>query len=161
MNLLSTLTQVETIAAICHSASRGHTVILSQTEKIHESFYGLFNLRFRCIDDPKSGCHYYAHVTIGAHLKPCRVHPDFQCIVLMREADIPNTPSPFLNRFEKYHITHKSVLDAAFERLPCGFKSLLEEAMDKVMLHIDAVVKHIFTLHGPISSGCGICLYCG
>ena len=35
--------QVNTIAQIRHSVAEGHTVLLSQTDEIHESFYDLFN----------------------------------------------------------------------------------------------------------------------
>ena len=107
-------------------------MILSQTEEIHESFYDLFNLRFRWIDDPNGSTRYYANVAVGAHLKPCQVHQDFQCIVLLKESEISSTPLPFLNRFEKYHITHNNVLAAALKRLPCGFRKVIEEVIEKV-----------------------------
>ena len=97
-----------------------------QTDDIHESFYDLFNRRFKRIDIPvpddqpnpephdsklgdskpndqphnlklklqqhdskpddqidKSSTRLYANIAIGAHLKPCRVHPNFKCIVAL------------------------------------------------------------------------------
>ena len=111
---------MNTIAAIRHSAIEGHTVIMTQTDDIHESFYDLFNQRFRVIDDPTHGPRYYTNIAIGAHLKPCRVHPDFQCVVVVKKSEIVNTPKPFLNRFEKYCISHRSLLDTALSHLsPC------------------------------------------
>ena len=74
------LQKINTIAAIRHSAIEGHTAVLSQTDDIHESFYDLFNQRFRRIDDPEHGARYYTNIAIGAHLKPSRVHPNFQCV---------------------------------------------------------------------------------
>jgi hemicentin len=114
----SQLQKINTIAAIRHSAIVGHTVVMSQTDDIHESFYDLFNQRFRMIDDPKLGPRYYANIAIGAHLKPCRVHQDFQCVIVIRKSEIKNTPAPFLNRFEKYYISHRTLLDTSLNHLP-------------------------------------------
>ncbi len=55
--------QINTIAAIRHSAIQGHTVVMSQTDDIHESFYDLFNQRFRRIDDPQEGPRYVLRKT--------------------------------------------------------------------------------------------------
>ena len=60
------LQKINTIAAIRHSAIEGHTVVMSQTDDIHESFYDLFNQRFRRIDDPDHGPRYYTNIAIGA-----------------------------------------------------------------------------------------------
>ena len=89
--------KINTIAAITYSIIKGHTVVMSQTDDIHESFYDLFNQRFRRIDDPSEGPRYYTNIAIGAHLKPSRVHPNFQCVVVVKKSEIDNTPAPFLN----------------------------------------------------------------
>ena len=132
VNVCKLLMQVNLVSTICHCVTEGRTVILSQTNDINESFYDLFNLRYRCIDDPKQGHLYYANVAIGAYIKPCLVHANFQCIVLLHEEDIPKIPAPFLNRFEKYYITYDNVLDSTLRQLPCGWKSLIEAAKSKV-----------------------------
>ena len=67
--------KINTIAAIRHSVMEGHTVIMTQTDDIHESFYDLFNQRFRRIDNPE-GARYYTNIAIGAHHKPCRLIPN-------------------------------------------------------------------------------------
>ena len=120
-----------TIAAIRHSAIEGHTVVMSQTDDIHESFYDLFNLRFRRIDDEK-GPRYYTNIAIGAHLKPSRVHPNFQCVVVVKKSEIEGTPAPFLNRFEKYLISYSSLLETALCNLSPGMASIVKAAMTKV-----------------------------
>ena len=125
--------QINTIAAIRHSAIEGHTVLMSQTDDIHESFYDLFNQRFRCIDDPEHGPRYYANIAIGAHLKPCRVHEDFQCVIVVQQSEVAGTPAPFLNRFEKYCISHEMLLETALACLPPCMTSLLKSAKQKVM----------------------------
>ncbi len=107
---------------------------MCETDEIHESFYDLFNQRFRSIDDPKQGTRYYTNITIGSHSKPCRVHPDFQCLVVIKKSDVENTPAPFLNRFEKYCLSHKVLLDDALTSLKDAvcLRLLLEVAKSKV-----------------------------
>ena len=124
--------QINTIAAIRHSAIEGHTVVMSQTDDIHESFYDLFNQRFRRIDDPQQGPRYYTNIAIGAHLRPCRVHPNFQCVVVVKKSEVHFTPAPFLNRFEKYCITHSTLLDTALTPLPPCLERVVLAAKDKV-----------------------------
>lgn len=124
-----------TVSTICHSITKGHTVILCQTDEINESFYELFNLRYRCVDDPKQGRLYYANVAVGPYIKPCRVDRRFQCIVLLHEEELPIMPAPFLNRFEKYHITYGNMLDSALGALPYGWRSLIKAVNMKVSIN--------------------------
>ena len=126
------LLQVNTIAAIRHSAVEGHTVVMSQTDDIHESFYDLFNQHFRRIDDPEDGPRYFANIAIGAHSKPSRVHQNFQCIVVVKESEIPFTPAPFLNRFEKYFISHSNLLELVLDDLPPCLRVVVESVHKKV-----------------------------
>ena len=109
---------------------------MSQTDELHESFYDLFNQRFRRIDDPKTGPRFYANIAIGAHHKPCRVHPSFQCVVVVKRSEIDAIPHPFLNRFEKYSLTHKILLDAVLSYQPAYLRSVLLRAKDKVHVHV-------------------------
>ena len=105
---------------------------MTQTDGIHESFYDLFNQRFRRIDDPKGGTRYYTNIAIGAHMKPSRVNPNFQCVVVVKKSEVKNTPQPFFNRFEKYYITHHSLLEEALSNLPPCIRIIVEAAMEKV-----------------------------
>ena len=105
---------------------------MSQTDEIHESFYDLFNQRFRSIEDPRHGTRFYANIAIGAHSKPCRVDPKFQCVVVVRESELHQTPAPFLNRFEKYRLTHKEVLLTVKQRFSPCVNILLDKAYAKV-----------------------------
>ena len=130
----SHLQKINTIAAIRHSATEGHTVVISQTDDIHESFYDLFNQRFRRIDDLKEGPRYYTNIAIGAHLRPSRVHPNFQCVEVVKKSEIVNTPAPFLNRFEKYLITHQTMLETALNQMPSSVSAMIKAAVDKVEL---------------------------
>ena len=107
-----------------------------QTDDIHESFYDLFNQRFRRIDDPQKGTRYYTNIAIGAHIKPSRVDPNFQCVVVIKKSEVKNTPAAFLNRFEKYCIAHHDLLEMVLSHLPPCIKMIVEAAMEKVhILH--------------------------
>ena len=106
---------------------------MSQTDDIHESFYDLFNQRFRRIDDQHGGRRYYTNIAIGAHLRPCRVDPNFQCVVVVKKSEVVHTPAPFLNRFEKYCITHETLLETALTRLPPCLKRVVLAAQEKVL----------------------------
>ena len=130
------LEKINTIAAIRHSVVAGHTVLLNQTDSIHESFYDLFNQRFRQIDDPEGGPWYYTNIAIGAYSKPSRVNVNFQCVVVLKKSEVEKTPAPFLNRFEKYRISYSILLETALEHLPPNMRSIVRAAITKVRTSI-------------------------
>ena len=113
---------------------------MTQTDDIHESFYDLFNQRFRRIDVPQEGSRYYINIAIGAHTKLSRVDPNFQCVVVVKKSEVENTPAPFLNRFEKYCITHPSLLEEALSHLPPCIRIIVEAAMGKVYMSCPEVI---------------------
>ena len=110
----------------------GHTVVMAQTDDIHESFYDLFNQHFRKIIDSTHGTRYYTNIAIGAHSKPCRVHPNFQCIVVVKQSEVLSMPPPFLNRFEKFRLTHHSILDAVLQEMPACMCIMMRTVKGKV-----------------------------
>ena len=120
------------IAALLHSVSVGHTVLMYQTDEIHESFYNLFNQNFRCIEDPERGPRYFTNVAIGPHTKPCLVHPNFQCVVVIKQSEVNKMPPPFLNRFEKYLISHSNLLETRLQPLPPLLRMVLRTTHEKV-----------------------------
>ena len=89
------------------------------------------------LDDPKAGPRYYSNSSLSMELTTnlCRVHPDFQCIVVVRQSEIDNIPPPFLNRFEKYSLTHKSLLEAVMNTLPAYLRAVVQRAQEKVCSH--------------------------
>ena len=148
------IVQLNTIADIRHSAMKGETVLLSQADEIHENFYDMFNQHFMCVtrlkqrlqgedEDVESNGDdsegelclerlFYTNVAMGAHIKPSRVDPAFQCIVVIKQSEVANTPAPFLNRFEKYTLSHAIMLEDLLQGYPSHLRNLLENAMDKV-----------------------------
>ena len=123
---------MSTIADIRHSVAAGHTILMCQTDEIHESFYDLFNQRFRCINVPKKGRRCYANIAIGAHSKPCLVHPRFHCVVVVKKSGLKDMPAAFLSRFEKYYLSHNSLLETTLDSLPSCFSHLLRCVRQKV-----------------------------
>lgn len=141
------LQKIHTIAAIRHSASEGHTAVMSQTEGVHESFYALFNQRFQRIDDAEHGTRYYTSIAIGSHSKPSLVHPDFQCVVVVKKSELNTVPAPFLNRFEKYLISYGSLLEIILQRLPPCIAIIIKAAKSKVRQFTFAlIVYHVIQL---------------
>ena len=151
--MYTVLFQVNTIVQIMHSVAAGHTILMCQTDEIHESFYDLFNQRFSSIKDPKHGTRFYTNIAIGAHSKLCRVNPAFQCVVVIKKSEVEDTPPPFLNRFEKYYLTHQSLLETVLSRMPPNLRILLEAAHKKVRVNI--YVSH-YSSQGfsPFYTGC-------
>jgi len=129
----SDLQNINTIAGVKHSAIQGHTILMSQTDSIHESFYDLFNQRFRRIDNPE-GATFFANIAIGAHTKPCCVNPKFQCVIVIKQSEVGRTPAPFLNRFEKYSITYRGLLKALLQKLPPCVSTVIQLAAEKVSI---------------------------
>ena len=106
---------------------------MCQTEEIHECFYDLFNQRYNVIHDPRSNkCHYYTNIAIGAHSKPCKVDPQFRCIVVVKKEDLPRTPLPFMNRFEKYRLSHDVIYKMVVDSTPPNAQLLITAVYQKV-----------------------------
>ena len=119
-----------------------------QTDDIHESFYDLFNQHFRKVGGGKGKrTHFFANVASGSHSKPCKVNPAFQCVVIVKESELAQTPAPFLNRFEKYQITTHDMLDSA--------KGFLPKILKQALTNANGMVWNIFyTVQLPIYSYC-------
>jgi hypothetical protein len=106
---------------------------MNQSEDIHECFYDLFNLRFRSFEDSNGQCHYFANVAIGGHIKPIRVHKAFQCVIVLKESKLKDTPSPFLNRFEKYKLSHEIFFKSIVKNYSSGVRRVIDQALEKVI----------------------------
>ena len=93
----------------------------------------MFNQYFKIIEDPEKGAtKFYANIAIGSNLKQCQVHRDFQCVVVIKRSELPTTPGAFLNRFEKYSLSHNDFLDARLSEIPQNLKAVLIATKSKV-----------------------------
>ena len=125
------LQEVILISAIQHAVAEGKTVILSQADEIYESLYDLFNQSYKQVEDNK-GRRYYANIAIGSHSKPCRVDPNFQCIVHIHKSFVEYAPQKLLSRFEKFHVSKRDLLEASLCALPPCMKILVTSTIYKV-----------------------------
>ena len=78
---------------------------------------------------------FYAQIAIGAQVKPCQIDPNFQCLVIVKESELVDpsiTPSPYLNRFEKYALSHEILLKNLLDSLDCNLKTLCNSVIKKV-----------------------------
>ena len=124
--------KINTIAGIVHSVEQGHTILMFQTDEIHESFYELFNQHFRILYDPKKGLRLFTNISIGAHTMPCRVHPKFQCIVVVKKSELNKTPQPFLNRFEKFLFSYNTIYSSVCKTKPSNIQVIIKTIYEKV-----------------------------
>lgn len=79
-------------------------------DHIESSLYDLFNQKFTIFGDKK-----YCRIALGAQLNPqCMVHENFRCVVFLddQEGSIERKDAPLLNRFEKHHVTLKTMLSS-------------------------------------------------
>uniref|UniRef100_A0A1X7VIM8 Uncharacterized protein n=1 Tax=Amphimedon queenslandica TaxID=400682 RepID=A0A1X7VIM8_AMPQE len=104
-----------TSTAIRHSVTQGHTVLIYQAEEIQECFYDLFNQNFTCIKNTLNNEEmvFHCNVAIGSVMKPTRVSPCFNCAMVISQSEVQHTERPFLNRFEKFSLSHKVLLKEA------------------------------------------------
>ena len=108
-------------------------MLLLHTDDVQESFYDVFNRRFRCVyirDENR----YYANISCGTHSKMSRIHPQFRCTVVLKESELKNTPIPFLNRFEKYYLSHSILLSIAQDTLPPTVRFIMKAVRSSVSL---------------------------
>ena len=123
---------MSTIAEIIHAAENGHTIIMFQTDKIHESFYELFNQHFRIINDPQKGIKLFTNVSIGGHTKPCYVRSSFRCVVVVKKSQLKYVPQAFLGRFEKFFFSYNALCNSICETKPPNFKIIIHTVFQKV-----------------------------
>jgi MoxR-like ATPase len=112
----SAIQQINAISQVKWAAEKGEVVLISQTESINESFYDLFNQHFRKFEDKSeyggTTVTYHANIAVGSHSRRCKVEQGFQCVVHLAVAELQLAPAPFLNRFEKYRLTHADLLES-------------------------------------------------
>jgi len=111
------LERLRLISGVKFAALQGSFAVLSQTEPINESFYDLFNKRFQVVSGRNDEVCLYANIAVGGMSRRSRVLSNFECVVHVRESNLADTPSPFLNRFEKYRLTLADVLAGGWSRL--------------------------------------------
>ncbi|CAM9145735.1 unnamed protein product, partial [Ectocarpus fasciculatus] len=140
-----TIKQVHVISRVKWAAEKGQVVMLSHTEAINESFYDLFNQHFRRFEQ-QSGDEievvYHTNIAVGSDSRRCKVTPGFHCVVHITLEELQTTPAPFLNRFEKYRLTHADLLNSNLHR--SGILLLFPALND--VLRNSKLFQHIYSL---------------
>lgn len=113
--------KIELAARIKHAVEQGRTVILSNAQSVYSAFYDLFNKHYSSVrvssssgkgaEDSPASRRYYANIGIGSLSRPCIVHPKARVIVHVTRSEFAKIQLPFLNRFEKYSISLKDVVN--------------------------------------------------
>ncbi|EGG20336.1 hypothetical protein DFA_07460 [Cavenderia fasciculata] len=109
-NDTQTSSLIDVVSQIKNEMSEGETVVLVNTQSIDACFYDVFNRYFtKMPHDDKILT--MANVSFGTHTVFCQVHSDFKIIVHLPQSRLPQTPLPWLNRFEKYHLSINTMVD--------------------------------------------------
>jgi hypothetical protein len=129
------------ISRIKLAMEKGRTVFLINCNSIHGSFYDVFNQHYLPRRDRDGTFTYFANVAIGSYSRPCKVHPNFQCIVHLPASELEHTPLPFLNRFEKYLINVDDILEHKMseQKHSPGSRMILRKVREKCTQFADFV----------------------
>lgn len=110
--------------------------MIYHAEEIQEYFYDLFNQHFTCIKSTinEGEKFFYSNVAIGPVIKPTRVNPYFNCAMIISQSEVPHTERPFLNRFEKFLLSHEVLLKESLSKQCQTIKILFEKVRYNVSL---------------------------
>ena len=127
------LEKLHLVTGVKYAALQGNNALLSQTAEVHECFYDLFNLNFRRFSGRGGESDtYFANIAVGGISRPSLVHNDFQCVVHLRESDLPKVPAPFLNRFEKFRVNMNDAFEAVLLSLDERAQNIVKKSYTEV-----------------------------
>ena len=149
-NDVTSLADTETLAKMRFALDTSCTAVLQNTSRIHGALYDLFNQTFSIMAEAKVGeteeiekgekKAVYATIAIGELTYPCRVDPNFKCVVLIQERELASTPSPFLSRFSKFRLSAENFLNLQLEQFPPSNDSnFISEVKSKVWEFLEEV----------------------
>lgn len=119
------------VSGVKFAASKGSKVVLSRTDSVNESFYDLFNQNFRRVKNRDGKEQLFANIAVGGISRRCPVSTTFQCVVHVSTKELPLLPAPFLNRFEKFRLSPKAVLQFKLKE-PTFLKCVITRCKDQV-----------------------------
>ena len=102
------------LAQIKKCIEEGETLLLVNSAPLQSALYDVINRHYAVSvrDDGRTDA--FANIPLGSFSSLVRVHESFRLIVHVPISQLPKTPLPFLNRFEKYTL---SVRDALAQRV--------------------------------------------
>ena len=88
---------------------------------------------------------FYCNVAIGSIIKPTRVSPCFNCAMVISQSEVPHTERPFLNRFEKFSLSHKVLLKEALSMHCHSIRSLFDNVTNDVR-EMKLIIKNLYNI---------------
>jgi hypothetical protein len=139
--------EINLVCGVKYAAQKGTRVVLSQTDTINESFYDLFNQNFRKVTCKDGTQALFANISVGGVSKRSKVSSSFHCIVHVRLLELPFLPAPFLNRFEKYRLRVKDMLNYKIDK-----NNVLQRVVNRSIRNVRSFVQVIGS-----QNLCGFC----
>ena len=147
---VASLGDTEALAKVRFALDTPCTAVLQNTSRIHGALYDLFNQTFSIMAEAKDGetnvakegekKSVYATIAIGELTYPCRVDPNFKCVVVIQERELTSTPSPFLSRFSKFRLSAEDFLDLQLEGTSnVGYRNEICKVQSTVMEFLEHV----------------------
>ena len=105
----SDLHRADILSSVRYAAEKPVTVVLVNTQGIHGGLYHLLAQSYSTSSEisERKG---YAKIGLGSALYPIPVDREFQCLVVVAQSCLDETPAPFLGRFEKYLVSAEDFL---------------------------------------------------
>ena len=119
----------EILARLRRHLERPDSIVLVNTERIHGSLYELLNQTFSIISNAKGEPQIFTKIAVGATTYACRVHPQFQCVIILKKKDLEKAPTPFLSRFSKFLLKPSAVFRSIVSKLPSPQEELLQQVL--------------------------------
>ena len=94
------------LSDIEHCLELPHTTVLVNAEPIYGSLYELLNNSLRLING-----RLYVNISTGANTRPCRIHPRFKLVVIVKHSFLQSAPAPLRSRFSKFLVHPKDAVD--------------------------------------------------
>jgi hypothetical protein len=102
------------LAQIKKCVEDGETLLLVNSSPLQSALYDVINRHYACSVREDGRTDAFANIPLGSYSSLVRVHESFRLIVHVPISQLPKTPLPFINRFEKYTL---SVRDALAQRV--------------------------------------------
>jgi hypothetical protein len=149
------------LAQIKKCIEEGETLLLVNSAPLQSALYDVINRHYAVSVREDGRTDAFANIPLGSFSSLVRVHESFRLIVHVPISQLPKTPLPFLNRFEKYTL---SVRDALVQRIlevslnpPHSLLSIPEpEARKRLFLELEASLNDFVAFAGGSTSFYGM-----
>jgi hypothetical protein len=149
------------LADIKKAIENGRTLLLVNSGPLQSALYDVINRHYVVSVRDDGTAEAFANIALGSFSRYVKVHPEFRLIIHLPASERMSTPTPFLNRLEKYTL---SVRDALAERIcevsfrpPVSLRSLpTPEQRQRLLNALQKGVDHFVSYTGGASSFYGM-----